>query len=48
VTTDDSLAKILDDARMELSDRLAQAREHPAGKRLTELIDELASKLTGE
>jgi curved DNA-binding protein CbpA len=44
---DDSLAKILADARAEMSDRLGQAREHPVGKRVAELIDQLAAKLTG-
>lgn len=48
VTTDDSLGKILEDARAEMSDRLAQARHHPVGKRVADLIDELAAKLTGE
>ena len=48
VTTDDSLAKILADARAEMSDRLGQAREHPVGKRVADLIDELAAKLTGD
>jgi curved DNA-binding protein CbpA len=48
VTTDDSLTKILADARTEMSDRLAQAREHPVGKRVAELIDELSANLTGD
>jgi curved DNA-binding protein CbpA len=48
VATDDSLAKILADARSELSDRLSEVREHPAGRRVTDLIDELAAKLRGE
>jgi len=48
VKTDDTLADVLRDAREEFSDRLAEAREHPQGKRLADLIDELASKLTGE
>jgi curved DNA-binding protein CbpA len=48
VKTDDTLANVLRDAREEFSDRLAEAREHPQGKRLADLIDELASKLTGE
>jgi len=48
VTTDDSLAKILADARAEMSDRLDDAREHRVGKRIAELIDELAARLTGE
>jgi curved DNA-binding protein CbpA len=47
VKTDDSLAKILADARAEMSDQLQRAREHPAGRRLVELIDELETKLTG-
>jgi curved DNA-binding protein CbpA len=47
VTTDDTLGEVLADARIEFSDRLAEAREHPAGKRLSDLIDELAAKLTG-
>jgi curved DNA-binding protein CbpA len=48
VTTDDTLAKILADARAEVSDRLGHAREHPVGKRIAELIDDLAERLTGE
>ncbi len=48
VTTDDSLGKILADAREEFSGRLAEARDQPAGRRVSDLIDELASKLTGE
>ncbi len=46
--TDDTLGKVLRDARAEFADRLAEAQEHPAGKRLSELIDELAAKLTGD
>ena len=48
VTTDDTLAKILADAGAELTDRFGQAHEHPAGKRVAELIDQLAAKLTGD
>jgi hypothetical protein len=48
VETDDSVAKILGDARAEFSERLAQAAEHPVGKRVSELIDELEAKLTGK
>jgi curved DNA-binding protein CbpA len=48
VHTDDSLRKILADARSELSDRLGGAGEHPVGKRVADLIDELAAKLTGD
>jgi curved DNA-binding protein CbpA len=45
VTTDDSFSKILADARSEVSDRLADASEHPVGRRVADLIDELAAKL---
>jgi curved DNA-binding protein CbpA len=51
VNTDDSFAKIIADARAELSDRLSEAHEHPVVRRVSDLIDELdalASKLTGE
>jgi curved DNA-binding protein CbpA len=48
VTTDDSFSKILSDAAAELSDRFSEAREHPAARRVSDLIDELESKLSGE
>jgi curved DNA-binding protein CbpA len=48
VTTDDSFSKILSDAASELSDRFSEAREHPAARRVSDLIDELEAKLTGE
>jgi curved DNA-binding protein CbpA len=41
VTTDDSLSKIVDDVWDELSDRFSEARQHPAVKRVEDLIDEL-------
>jgi curved DNA-binding protein CbpA len=41
VTTDDSFAKILADVRTEVSDRLSEARQHPAVKRVAEMIDGL-------
>ena len=44
VTTDDTFSKLLADAR----DELAERRAHPAAKRMSDLIDELASKLAGE
>ena len=47
-TSDDSFSKILDDAASELSEHLSDARDSPAGHRVSELIDELTSKLTGE
>ncbi len=48
VRTDDSISKILADARSELADRFAEASEHPSAKGIGDLIDELASKLAGE
>jgi curved DNA-binding protein CbpA len=47
-TTKDSLTKIIDDAAAELSDRFSQARNSAAGRRASDLIDELGSKLTGD
>jgi curved DNA-binding protein CbpA len=41
VTTDDSFGKILADVRDEVSSRLSDAREHPAVKRVSDLIDGL-------
>jgi curved DNA-binding protein CbpA len=46
VETDDSFSKILADARDELTGRFSEVRE-PATKRVADLIDELAAKLTG-
>jgi curved DNA-binding protein CbpA len=48
VRTDDSLSQILDDAAAELSERFTEARDSPAGHRVSDLIDELTSKLTRE
>jgi hypothetical protein len=48
VTTDDSFSKIFDDAAASFSDHLSEARDSPGGHRLTDLIDDLAAKLTGE
>jgi hypothetical protein len=47
ITTDDSLAKILADARAQASERFSEARE-PVAKRVADLLDELASKLNGD
>ncbi len=47
VKTDDSFSKILADAREEITERFTEARG-PATKRVADLIDELAAKLTGE
>jgi curved DNA-binding protein CbpA len=40
-TTDDSFGKILADVRAEVSDRLADARKHPAVQRVADLVDGL-------
>jgi curved DNA-binding protein CbpA len=48
VKTDDSFAKILADAEAELSDRLGGVREHPDGRRVSQLIDELKRKREGD
>jgi curved DNA-binding protein CbpA len=48
ITTADSFSKILTDAAAELSDRFSEIRHQPAAQRLSDLIDELGSKLTGE
>ena len=48
VSTDDSFSKILADARTEVSELFSKARENPQVSRVHDLIDELASKLTGE
>jgi curved DNA-binding protein CbpA len=47
IKTDDSFSKIFSDAVSELSERLATP-EHNVPKRLSDLIDELESKLGGE
>jgi hypothetical protein len=48
ITTDDSLSKILADAREEFLGHLPEAHDQPAGKRVADLLDELAAKLRGE
>jgi curved DNA-binding protein CbpA len=47
-STDDSFTKILDDAAAGFSERLTEARKSQAAHRVSNLIDELAAKLTGE
>ena len=47
VKTDDSFSKIFADAVSEVSDRLSEP-EHHVPKRISDLIDELESKLGGE
>jgi curved DNA-binding protein CbpA len=44
-TTDDSFSKIIADARSELSELYAEARQKPIVKRVADLVDELASHL---
>ena len=48
IKTDDSFGKILADAEAQLSERLAGAGDHPAGRRISKLVDELARKLRRE
>jgi hypothetical protein len=40
-STDDSFGKILADVRTEVSDKLSEARQHPAVRRVAEVIDGL-------
>lgn len=47
VHTDDTFGKILSDAGEQLSGWLSEGRRHPIAKTVSELIDELASKLGG-
>ena len=47
VKTDDSLSKILADARAQAAERLAEVKE-PVTKRVADLLDDIASKLSGE
>jgi hypothetical protein len=46
VTTDDSLAKILADARAQASERFAEVKE-PVAKRVADLLDDIAGRLGG-
>jgi len=48
ITTDDTIGKILSDARTQLSDRYGKVRQHPVARRVSDLIDgleELTEKL---
>jgi curved DNA-binding protein CbpA len=50
-STDDSLTKILSDAREQLAEKFSEAREHPVVRRVSDLIEgleHLASKIDGE
>lgn len=52
IHTDDSFSKLLADARSELAARwgegLDDAQGHPVARRVSDLIDELTAKLTGD
>src|ERR1700754_4191983 len=45
VTTEDSFGKILGDIRDELADRISEGRRHPAVQRVSELVDDVVSRL---
>jgi curved DNA-binding protein CbpA len=45
VTAEDSFGKILGDLRVELADRIADGRRHPAVQRVSEMIDDVVSRL---
>jgi hypothetical protein len=47
VTTDDSLSKILSEAREELAGRFEHAKEHPVARRVKDLIDGLEDLAEG-
>ena len=48
VTTDDTFSKVLADARSELAAWLTEEQSHPTARRVADVVDELASNLTGE
>lgn len=48
VKTDDTLGKILADARKEFVQRLGEAREEPLSHRVADLLDEFGAKLKGD
>jgi curved DNA-binding protein CbpA len=48
IKTDDTLGKILADARKEFVERLDEVREEPLGHRVADLLDEFGAKLKGE
>jgi hypothetical protein len=47
VRTDDSLSKILADARTQAAERFAEVKE-PVAKRVADLLDDIASRLSGD
>jgi hypothetical protein len=48
IKTDDSLGKILADARKEFVERLDDAREEPLGHRVADLLDHFGATLKGD
>ena len=48
MTTDDSFAKIVADASSELLSWLDRAKDQPARRRVADLLDELAAKVSGD
>jgi hypothetical protein len=46
ITTDDSLSKILADARAQASERFADVKQ-PVAKRVADLLEDIAAKLGG-
>jgi hypothetical protein len=48
IRTDDSLGKILADARKEFVQRLGEAREEPISHRVADLLDEFGAMLKGD
>jgi curved DNA-binding protein CbpA len=48
IKTDDSLGKILADARKEFVERLGEVREEPLSHRVADLLDEFGAKLKGD
>ena len=48
IKTDDTLGKILADARKEFVERLDEAREEPLSHRVADLLDDFGAKLKGE
>src|SRR3954447_8272524 len=45
ITSEDSFGKILGDIGEELADRISDGRRHPAVQRVSELIDDVVSRL---
>ena len=45
VTAEDSFGKILGDIRDELADRISEGRRHPSVQKVSELIDDVVSRL---